>query len=243
MTPQVPTKTSDPAPVKPAENKFKPFQPEMPTIPGVSDGSLHAKRGLGRGTQQRPWQIGGISIAVVLTGALIFWGAKSKPREAANPASSAETAEQTAPAPPIPRPVPPVHEGPIAAATVNELSKPWSAKKFIFIKPFTRENIDAMVIRLPGGGLWAFSLQGPFGQCQLEFVTDLPTLASKYRFNASHPMVVNPCDSTVYDPLKVGDIGGNTWVRGQIVQGSSLRPPISIDVKVRGSSIVAESIE
>ena len=56
-------------------------------------------------------------------------------------------------------------------------------------------------------------------------------------------MVVNPCDSTVYDPLKVGAIGGNTWVRGEIVQGSGLRPPISIEVRVIGRSVVADSIE
>jgi hypothetical protein len=56
-------------------------------------------------------------------------------------------------------------------------------------------------------------------------------------------MVVSPCDSTVYDPLKVGPLGGNTWARGEIVQGNSLRPPISIDVKVSGGSIIADSIE
>jgi hypothetical protein len=129
------------------------------------------------------------------------------------------------------------------AATVDELSKPWAAKKFTFVKPLLQEKINAMVIRLPSGGLWAFALQGPYGRCELEFVTDLATLASKYRYNASHPMVVNPCDNTVYDPLKVGPLGGNTWARGEIVQGSSLRPPISIDVKVSGRSIVADSIE
>jgi hypothetical protein len=56
-------------------------------------------------------------------------------------------------------------------------------------------------------------------------------------------MVVSPCDRTVYDPLKVGALGGNTWVRGEIVQGSALRPPISIDVKLRGRTIIADSIE
>jgi hypothetical protein len=56
-------------------------------------------------------------------------------------------------------------------------------------------------------------------------------------------MVVSPCDGTLYDPLKVGPLGANTWARGEIVQGSSLRPPISIDVKVQGPSIIADSIE
>ncbi len=160
---------------------------------------------------------------------------------ATSPSSNTEVAEQ--PAPPLPDPIAPVHEGPSVAATVDELSKTWSARKFNFVKPITQENVHAMVIRLPGGELWAFSLQGPFNRCELEFVTDLGALASKYRFNASHPMVVSPCDNTVYDPLKVDDVGGNTWVRGQIVQGNSLRPPLSIDVKVRGRVIMAESIE
>jgi hypothetical protein len=56
-------------------------------------------------------------------------------------------------------------------------------------------------------------------------------------------MVVNPCDSTVYDPLKVGSIGGDTWARGEIVQGAGMRPPISIDVKESGRSIIADNVE
>jgi len=56
-------------------------------------------------------------------------------------------------------------------------------------------------------------------------------------------MVASPCTNTVYDPLKVGALGGNVWVRGEIVQGGSLRPPISIDVVEKGSSIIADRIE
>jgi hypothetical protein len=100
-----------------------------------------------------------------------------------------------------------------------------------------------MAVRLPGGELWAFSLQGPFGRCDLEYVSDLEKLASQYRYNASHPMVVSPCDRAVYDPLKVGSLGGNTWARGEIVQGGGLRPPISIEVIVSGRSIIADNIE
>jgi hypothetical protein len=77
----------------------------------------------------------------------------------------------------------------------------------------------------------------------LEFVTNLAALASNYHFKAVHPMVVNPCDASVYDPLNVGPLGGNTWARGKVVQGNSLRPPIAIDVKVRGRSIIADGIE
>jgi hypothetical protein len=244
MPVKLPTKTPDAPPDKPVETKFDPFRPEMPHIPGVGPDSRQARSGFSGVNSQLLLQIGGIAVAVVLIGALMFWWFKSKSRGTGESASSdTEVAEQAAPTPPLPNPVAAIHDGPTVAATVDELSKPWASKKFTFVKPVTQENIDAIVIRLPSGGLWAFSLQGPYGRCELEFVTDLATLASKYRFNASHPMVVDPCESTVYDPLKVGALGGNTWVRGEIVQGSSLRPPIAIDVKVRGHSIIADSIE
>jgi hypothetical protein len=243
MSVKLSTKTPDAPPDKPVEGKFDPFRPEMPNIPGVGPGFRQPRRGFSGGDTQRLVQIGGIVVAVVLIAAGIFWWLKSKQREAANPSPDAEVAEQAAPTPPLPNAIAPIHDGPTVAATVDELSKPWAAKKFTFVRPLTQENIDAMVIRLPSGGLWAFSLQGPYGRCELELVIDLATLASKYGFNATHPMVVNPCDSTVYDPLKVGPLGGDTWARGEIVQGSSLRPPISIDVKVRGRFIVADSIE
>ena len=243
MPVKLPTKTPDAPADKPAENKFDPFRPEMPAIPGVGQGGRQAGHGADGFDTQRLLQIGGIAAAIVLICAVLFWWVKSKSHSKTNTSSSGgETTEQVAPSPP-PNPIPAAHEGPTLAATLDELSKPWDAKKFTFVNPLTLENIPAMVIRLPGGEYWAFSLQGPFGRCELEFVKDLGRLASKFRFNASHPMVVNSCDGTVYDPLKVGALGGNTWVRGAIVQGSGLRPPISIDVKVIGRSVFADSIE
>jgi hypothetical protein len=228
---------------KTPENKFDPFHPEMPTIPGVSKVSHPAVRAAQGPDLQRLIRIGGGIAAVALLSALIFWWAKSKPRGAAGPAADAEATDQPVPSLPVPALRAPVHDGPVAAATVEELSKPWAAKKFNFVKPITHENIDALVIRLPSGGLWGFALKGPADRCELEFVADLDVLATTYGFNAAHPMVVSPCDRTVYDPLKVGALGGNTWVRGEIVQGNGLRPPISIDVKVQGREIVADNIE
>jgi len=243
MLAKLPTKTPDETPEKPAENKFDPFRPDMPHIPGVGPGSRQAVRNSGGVDTQRLLQIGGIVGAMLLVGALILWWVRSKPSGAGNASSDAEVADQNVPAPPIPSPAAVDQESPTVAATLDELSKPWDAKKFVFVKVLTQEHIDAMVVRLPGGELWAFSLQGPFGHCTLEYVTDLGVVASQYKYNASHPMVVNPCDGTVFDPLKIGSLGGNTWVRGEIVKGSSLRPPISIDVKVRGRSIIADRIE
>jgi hypothetical protein len=247
MTVKPPTKPPESTPAipvaTPVETTFKPFQPEMPQIPGVTDGSKHAKYGLdGPKSRFSPELMVAVGVLVLLVGGGLWW-VMSRSHAATATSPETQVAEQAAPEPPLPSPIAPIHEGPTLAATADELSKPWSTKKFNFVKPITQENIDAMVIRLPNGELWAFSLQSQFGKCELEFIPDLPRLASRYHFNASHPMVVNPCDGTVYDPLKLGAVGGNTWVRGQIVQGSGLRPPISIDVKARGKNIMAESIE
>jgi len=243
MLTKLPTKSPDSPNDKPVANKFDPFRPEMPQIPGVSPGSRQADRASGVLNTQRLVQIGGIVLALLLIGAAIHWWVKSKSRAAGNASSDAEIADQNVPAPPLPNPVAAVQDGPTVAATLDELSKPWDAKKFTFIKVITQEHFDAMIIRLPSGEFWAFSLQGPFGHCTLQYVTNLGVLASQYKYNASHPMVVDPCDGTVYDPLKVGSLGADTWVRGEIVKGGSLRPPISIDVKVRGRSIIADGIE
>jgi hypothetical protein len=243
MSVKLPTKAPEVPPEKTAENKFDPFRPEMPQIPGLGPGSHPVKHSIGGADSVRVFQIGGIAAAALLVCAVVFWWVKSKPRGEANELSGADVTDQAVPAPPAPNPIAAVQEGPTVAATVDELSKPWDAKKFTFVNMLTQEHIPAMAIRLPGGGLWAFSLQGPFGHCALEYVTDLERIATQYKYTATHPMVVNPCDSTVYDPLKVGPLGGNTWARGEIVQGSSLRPPISIDLKVRGRSILADSIE
>lgn len=237
-----PTKTPDAPPDKLAADKFDRFRPDMPNIPGVRRDSRPPENRASGMPERRMLQIGGVA-ALILLGAIIFWMLRPKPRGASNPSSDSDVAEQAASMSPTPNPVAEVHEGPTVAATVEELSKPWSAKKFIFINPVTQEKIDAMVIRLPGGEYWAFSLQAPFGRCELEYVTDLTVLSVQYRYKASHPMVVSPCESTIFDLLKVGPLEGNTWARGEIVQGGSLRPPISIDVKVSGRSVVADSIE
>ena len=174
------------------------FTPEMPQIPGVGQGLPQPEQVPSGIDKQSLLQIGGIAAAVVLICALVLWWVKSNPHRAAKLSSAdEEVADQTAPIPPLPSSVATVQEGPTVAATVDELSKPWDAKKFNFVKPLTHQSINGLVVRLPGGGLWAFSLQEPFGRCELEFVTDLAKLASQYKYSASHPMVVNPCDSTV----------------------------------------------
>jgi len=237
-----------PAEGKAADDKVQRLRPGMPQIPGgVADGgSASSTRPAPKGSSgldnQRLMQIGLIAAVALVTVVMILWNFRGKPSVAPVPAAAPETSEQPVP-PPQSLPTLETPAAPNVAATVDELSKPWSARKFTFVKPFTQENVNAMVIKLPNGGLWAFSLQAPFGRCELEFVTDLAAIASQYKFNATHPMVVNPCDGTVYDPLKIGPLGVDTWARGEIVRGSGLRPPIAIDVKVKGNSIIADGIE
>ena len=228
---------------KPPDNPGR-YRAEMPQIPGVGSARPSVSTSADDAIANRRLQIGGLSAAVLVVGIAILWWAKSATYGGSKAASS-ETAESSLPAPPPvdAGPTITIPEGPTVAATAEELAKPWSMKKFTFVRPLTHENLNAMVIRLPNGHLWAFALREPYGRCNLEFVTDSGQLAKQYRFRASHPMVASPCTNTVYDPLKVGPLGGDVWVRGEIVRGSGLRPPISIDVEEKGSSIVADRIE
>jgi hypothetical protein len=56
-------------------------------------------------------------------------------------------------------------------------------------------------------------------------------------------MVGNPCNRTVYDPTKLSNLPSNVWVRGAIVQGSDLRPPLGIEIRVQGKNIQAIRME
>jgi hypothetical protein len=135
-------------------------------------------------------------------------------------------------------------------ATVAEMVKPWSTKDFFFVNRLTDRNIPALLIRLPTGsatqpeGYWAFAMSAPFGNCQIEYLPDMEKLNTEYDFRgAKHPMVGNPCSRTVFDPLKMASVPGNVWVRGAIVQGSDLRPPLSIEIKIEAKSIQAVRME
>jgi len=229
-------------PPSPPPDKLERFRAEMPQIPGVHNARPGVSIVESDAKKRRLLQLGGLAAAVLLSSIVFLWWIKRAPHGAAG--SQEETAtEASVPSPAAAIGDAVVPDGPIQAATAEELAKPWSAKQFTFVKPFTHEKLDAMVIRLPGGRLWAFALREPYGRCDLEFVTDVGQLAKQYGYRASHPMVASPCSGTVYDPMKVGEIGDNVFVRGEIVHGSGLRPPTSIDVVEKGSSIIADRIE
>ena len=99
-----------------------------------------------------------------------------------------------------------------------------------------------MVVHLPEGGYWAFSLEEPYGRCELEFVTDVAKLRKEYGYPASHPMVGDPCTHTVYDLLRYGSAPAGL-VRGEVVRGTAIRPPLAIEVRVEGHRVVAARTE
>ena len=220
------------------------YKAEMPQIPGVSE---PGRPGLGSNPAVR--LVGALLVLVVIVLIGARWALR--PKHAELPV--AEAPPQIEVPPPAPDPnaaLPHATATDPGIAGVLEMSQPWSFKKFFMRNGLTGENVPAMLVRLPAtsasqpGGYWAFSLNAPYGNCQLEYVTDLNKLKSDYDYRAAkHPMVGNPCSRTVYDPVKLTNLPGNVWVRGAIVQGSDLRPPIGIELKVQGKSILAIRME
>jgi hypothetical protein len=136
-------------------------------------------------------------------------------------------------------------------ADVAEMARPWTSKDFYIKNSLTGESIAAVLIRLPTGsasqasGYWAFSINAPYGNCKLEYITDLARLKNDYGFSAAkHPMVGNPCSRTVFDPVKMTNLpGSGAIVHGAIVQGSDLRPPLGVEITVKDKKILAVRAE
>ncbi len=225
-----------------------PFKPPMPRIPGVPErrpDEEPAPRRRRADSRYKLWVTWAL-LGVLALGAGIAWRSQRHSSNAAPAPAPETTAAPTNVPPPAAVPVP--RDGSAEVATVEELAKHWSYKKFTFTKKLSGEPVPAIVVRLPGGtgkeaqSYWAFSLQAPFNNCELEYVVDLAKLAREYGYRAQQPMVVNPCNLTIYHPLHYGTVGG-AWVRGQVVQGPGIRPPLAIEVRVEGQRIVATQME
>lgn len=221
------------------------FKAEMPQIPGVSEAG--SRRPIGANPAVR--------LVVGLLGVLLLcflgsrWLLRAKHSDAP-PAQPPPQIEVPAPAADPSAALPHATAAEPGVATLTEMAKPWSSKDFFFVDHFSRENVAALLIRLPTGsakepaGYWAFGTRAPFGNCQLEYITDIAKLKNEYDFRgAKHPMVANPCSRTVFDPLKMTIIPGNIWVRGAILQGSDVRPPLGIEVRIAGNDILALRME
>jgi len=218
------------------------FKSEMPQIPGVS--------GSRATTAPNPAVKLVIGLLAVLL--MIFLGARALRPKRVTPQAVDQQPQIEVPAP-APDPstlLPHATDANPGIASVTEMAKPWSSKEFFIRNRLNGENISGLLVRLPTGspsqssGYWAFAQKAPFGDCRLEYVTDLDKLKNDYGFSsAKHPMVGNPCSRTVYDPLKLSNLPGSVWARGAIVQGSDLRPPLGIEIKVEGKKILAVRAE
>jgi hypothetical protein len=221
------------------------FKAEMPQIPGVDTA----------GAQRQPIAanpavllVGGLLLFLVLAFVASRWLFHSKRTEATAPAAPAQIDVPTPVADATPA-IPRATASNPTIATVAEMAKPWASKEFVFVDRLSNQDTPALLIRLSTGsasqadGYWALSMKAPYGSCALEYV-DAAKLKEQYDFSsARHPMVGDPCSRTVFDPLKMSEIPGNIFVRGSIVQGSDLRPPLGIEVEIQGKNILAVKME
>jgi hypothetical protein len=249
------------------QKKHDPFKPQQPAIPGVPEESANEeKRAVPAPppaaslrpsaaskspalpslpeklkSQMIPIIMGVIALAIFAVMAMI-WRSRQSAADDSEPAAAAPAAT---PAADVPRPAAASSDEPVAPgviATADELAAPWAAKNFIFRTEATGESTPAMVVHLPRGGYWGFSLIEPYGQCRLEYVTNLQKLAKAYEYPADHPMVGDPCSHTLFDLLRYGG-PMNAEVRGAIVHGSALRPPVAIEIQQHGREVLAVKME
>lgn len=224
---------------RPPSNRFK---TEMPQIPGVTVLLAKPRRPIGPAIK--------LAAAILAVLVIAFFGARWAlgPGRVQSQTSGPQPQIEVPSAAPDPSTlVPHANEANPGIATIDEMAKPWSSKEFFVRNAFSGENVPGILVRLPGGsparatGYWAFSVDAPYGNCRLEYITNLAKLRTEYGFaDAKHPMVGNPCNHTVFDLAKTTALPGTgAIVRGAIVQGSDLRPPLAIEIRVRGKEIEA----
>jgi arsenite oxidase small subunit len=231
-----------------------PFKPSDPKIPGVSPRHESVDHAPPPSAEQKPvparfsmsqmpprWLILSTTGVVAVCLIAVWWlhGTSAKESNTGSETTAPATTTVDSKPSPIPEPLP---VGPGEIATTSELAKDWSARKFIFRDPLTSREVPAMVVRLPGGVYWGFSLVEPYGSCEMEFVTDMEKLRTDYGFRASHPMVGDPCNRAVFDLTRYGS-GPAGLVRGEIAHGAAVRPPMAIEIQVRGKQVLAKKIE
>jgi hypothetical protein len=234
------------------DGKTDPFKPQQPRIPGVSKSAPKAlptedaaeAAPLSRTSVLWPLPIppklivAGLAGALVLGGGIAWWSHRSSAKEV----DSVTASEPAKPAATAPKPPEKLAIAPGEVATTDELAKPWSSRRFIFREPGTFKDTLGIVVHLPDGTYWGLSLREPYGSCELEFVTDLKKLETEYHYRASHPMVGDPCNRTVFDLTRYGNAPGGL-VRGEIAQGAGARPPTAIEIRTHGKQILAIRME
>jgi len=216
------------------------YQAAMPQVPGVEPKSGPTGAALSKNILIMIGAV--ISIVIVC----VAWLAVRRHNSTA-PVSASSAAVAETPVADLP-PAPEANRSSNDIGTKEELAAPWSSKEFTYRRPFSGDKLPALVIHLPGGSerqplYWGVQLQAPYNHCELKYVTDLSSLASQYGFRAAHPMIVDTCNGSVFDPLKMGTLGDGSWTRGELVKGGDLRPPLAIEIQVQGNRLVAGRAE
>ncbi len=233
-----------------ANSKLDPLKPAMPQIPGVPAPAPEKKQPAAPAGPpiwtDRKVQIGaGLVVAFLFLAVIAAWLIRpASPPRAIGLEPRPQTSEGSSPSQEsVLTQILPVAPGTIASTL--DTATPWSFIKFQFRKP-SGEVVPARLLRLPtgtgAGAYWAFLGIGAYGRCELELESDLTKLAKEYGYRARHPMVVDPCNQSVYDPLGYGSDHGS-WIRGQVVAGAGLRPPLAVEIEVDQSNIVASRSE
>lgn len=231
-----------------SNSKIDPLKPATPQIPGVPAPAPRKKEPAAPAGPpiwaSRKVQTGaGLVVAFLVLAVIAAWLIRpASPPTAVGPSTQttqgSQPTQETAPVVMLP-----LAPGPIAS--VLDVAKPWSLVKFQFRKA-SGEIISARLLRLPSGSgaeaYWGFLGVGPYGRCELELETDLAKLAKDYGYRARHPMVVDPCNQTVYDPLAYGNDHG-ILIRGQVAAGPGLRPPLAVEISVENGNVVASRSE
>lgn len=219
-----------------SNSPYKPPQPRIPGVPESRSRSGHAGSEPA-GSKAAAWTIiaAAVVIAVIAAAAvdhLMF----HKATPVSSEVDSAPAASIAKREPDKIQEVVPVGPGPIA--TRKELAKEWSSKRFDFRDEAAGTTLEALVVHLPGDDYWAFSLREPYGTCTLQYLTDLNQIQTVYNYTSSYPLVGDPCNESLFDLTKYGG-GPSGMVRGQIVQGRAVRPPVAIELKIKGDEIIA----
>ena len=233
----------------PDEKKLDPFKPQQPTIPGVSSSAEKNEDAPAQAPARAPapqlasappivWMALTAVGALIVAGGLFYRNRNSSPKPVQPTSVAAEVA------------APSLWSLPSQQKTCRSRPAPlrprriWRRRGHRSVSCFaircSSDPVPAIVVRLPRGEYWGFSLREPYGNCELEYISDLEKLRTEYKFHADHPMVGDPCNHTVYDLLRYG--GGESsdaLVRGAIAQGNGLRPPIAIEIRTQGNQIVA----
>jgi hypothetical protein len=219
------------------------FRADMPTIPGVAVPAPEDQE-----LKPTNWPRAAAAIGALLVLGSI--GAWMMLRTTHSSSSEATQVLQPTPAPAELPAAPASRNGSTnEIGTVEELSAAWTAKKFTYSRPLTREQVPAIAIRLPSGSgrtaasYWVIILKAPFGQCALEYVSDVKQIASRFGFTTSHPMIADPCSNALYDPTRMGTLPNGSWARGEIVQGAGFRPPMQIEIRLDGDKLIAVRAE